>query len=257
MATTADPICIRMKPSVKATGWFAVIVFGAASIGASVSALVSSSPDESFDGCVGGVGFGAFTLLGVLVLAMASRHAVIVGADSIERRDLFRIRKMQFADLVLVIWRHPPRSGKIVLSDGAYRVPIGLYDYCPADRAAIVGALRDLIPDRVEQTGWDADVFRRKPQIRSSAELKRLVRFTIFASCCGWLGSMAIAAWSIQLGEPMPPLWSLALKGIPLWGMLPLLIALIGWIESLDQREIEAEPSSSAPDARAAGDARQ
>lgn len=198
---------------------------------------MSDSPDQIFDGCVGGIGFALFALLGMLILAISWRHEITVSPEWIERRDLLHCRRLQTADLVRLEWRCPPRSGRIVLSDGAHRLSINLYDYSPADRKTFIDRIRDVAPDDVEQVGWDDTFFGRTPRVRSRHELKRILRFTVIASFFGWLALIAIYAWHKTMDPGMPPLWVMTLKGIPMFGFLPFFMAILGWIERLDVRE--------------------
>lgn len=242
-----------LAPSMRVIGWFAVAFWGCGFVATLVSAAGSPEIGEHVLAWM----YCVVWVANVLFLGWCVQHSLEIGAEYIENRGLFRSKRMQVPQIISVKWRLGKSSVRgVVLRDGTGRLAIDFTNYGLARRLALTMAIRRAIPITAVQSGWDDEFVKPLPNRYDARSLRRIFRFTCFASGVGWICFMAIWIWLKKI-EPEVPVLSYVIWSSVACGCLPAIIASICWLARLDEREANRETSNTAPAARAGDDARR
>lgn len=245
----------------RAIAWFSMLFYGSFSAAAGISTMFSADPQDRFAGWMCFIVFGCFFVMSIYFLAWCRRHVLTLGIDEIEDRGAIRSKRMSWSRIATVAWRRGrSRCHCAVLRDGGQRLVIQFGTYGSGKCFALIGALREAIPVAATQTGWDDEFVRPFPPQKGERDFRRILKCTCIASGIGWMCFQAIWIW-LRTIEPELPLLSSVIWSSVACGVMPAAVASMWWLvqrlERLDERVAIREISSTAPAARAAGDADQ
>jgi len=122
-------------------------------------ALALLNPDGSFSmpmvfAIVFGLFWGAWTVLGVWIVADYYLSRLVVSREGVVQVGVFRSAAIEFDDVREARWRLVPVGGSLKLRDDRTRMTIEFARHAAADRAELSQRLRVLIPLE-RQIGWE------------------------------------------------------------------------------------------------------
>lgn len=228
----------RTKPSDRAIGWFGGALFGLASLGSGIGALVADSPQDRFSSLFACIVSGLFVLLSVYLLLWCKRHLLVLGTGRIERRDVVRLKALRASEISAVQWRRQPKGGSVVLSDGRRRLVIVFNNYTPVAKRELVDALRKSIPAAAAQSGWDEFQAWQRPKCSDSELIRRVPRTALICSLLAMAVAIATMVVVDTMGASVPggaEDVSLAQRIATVvigFGSIPLLLKAVVWLSA-------------------------
>jgi len=185
MSSVIGPL--RMRRSQRMIGWLVTPCFAAMWLFSVTAALLN--PDGSFARPLPAVSFftavfGGFTALGVWLILWGQRYRLTVRRGVLEQVSVLHQRRLSVRNVQQAVWRTRPVGGSLKLVDRSQSVVIEFNNLEPTDRANVIDALKEQIPENLE-TGWDefqSRWIRVKPmQAQQSKRMRFLLVAALFA----------------------------------------------------------------------------
>lgn len=150
----AEPSVYRLRPYYRNVGVAGTVFFLAVGIGS----ILAICFDESIKHSVLAIAvisllWGGFTLLGLWVIAAFYREQLVLGADTVVQRGVFRTTTVSLQAVADLGWRLNPMGGSVVLKGSPNRIKIYFDNFTKLQRREIAERLNRSVGEEL-QTGW-------------------------------------------------------------------------------------------------------